>query len=61
VNLRMSPRIRLLVNAIPMVNVNTRISRYLRSLYAEMERAKRFDTDVFVKKMRGLIEGEVSG
>ncbi|MBW2203107.1 MAG: glycosyltransferase [Deltaproteobacteria bacterium] len=25
------------------------------------ERAKRFDTDVFVKKMRGLIEGEVSG
>ena len=34
----MNPRIRLLVNAIPMVNVNTGISRYLRSLYAEMER-----------------------
>ena len=34
----MSSRIRLLVNAIPMVNVNTGISRYLRSLYAEMER-----------------------
>ncbi|MCJ7685388.1 MAG: glycosyltransferase family 4 protein [Desulfobacteraceae bacterium] len=34
----MSSRIRLLVNAIPMVNVNTGISRYLRSLYAEMGR-----------------------
>ena len=34
----MNSRIRLLVNAIPMVNVNTGISRYLRSLYAEMER-----------------------
>ena len=34
----MSPRIRLLVNAVPMVNVNTGISRYLRSLYAEIER-----------------------
>ena len=34
----MNPRIRLLVNAIPMVNVNTGISRYLRSLYAEIER-----------------------
>jgi glycosyltransferase involved in cell wall biosynthesis len=34
----MTPRIRLLVNAMPMVNVNTGISRYLRSLYAEMER-----------------------
>ena len=32
------PRIKLLVNAIPMVNVNTGISRYLRSLYAEIER-----------------------
>ena len=35
----MSSRIRLLVNAIPMVNVNTGIGRYLRCLYAEMERA----------------------
>jgi len=34
----MNSRIRLLVNAVPMVNVNTGISRYLRSLYAEMER-----------------------
>ncbi len=34
----MNPRIRLLVNAVPMVNVNTGISRYLRSLYAEIER-----------------------
>ena len=34
----MNPRIRLLVNAIPMVNVNTGISRYLRSLYVEIER-----------------------
>jgi len=34
----MNPRIKLLVNAIPMVSVNTGISRYLRSLYAEMER-----------------------
>lgn len=34
----MTPRIKLLVNAVPMVNVNTGISRYLRCLYAEMER-----------------------
>jgi alpha-1,3-rhamnosyl/mannosyltransferase len=34
----MNSRIKLLVNAIPMVNVNTGISRYLRCLYAEMER-----------------------
>ena len=34
----MSPRIKLLVNAVPMVNVNTGIGRYLRCLYAEMER-----------------------
>jgi len=30
---------KLIVNALPMVNVNTGISRYLRCLYAEMERA----------------------
>ena len=35
----MNPRIKLLVNAVPMVNVNTGIGRYLRCLYAEMERA----------------------
>jgi len=35
----MNHRIKLLVNAVPMVNVNTGISRYLRCLYAEMERA----------------------
>ena len=35
----MNSRIRLLVNAIPMVNVNTGISRYMRCLYGEMERA----------------------
>ena len=34
----MSPRIRLLVNAVPMLNVNTGINRYLRSLYTEIER-----------------------
>ena len=34
----MRPRIKLLVNAVPMVNVNTGIGRYLRCLYAEMER-----------------------
>jgi len=34
----MDSRIRLLVNAIPMLNVNTGINRYLRSLYTEMER-----------------------
>ncbi len=34
----MNSRIKLLVNAIPMVNVNTGIGRYLRCLYAEMER-----------------------
>lgn len=34
----MNPRIKLLVNAVPMVNVNTGIGRYLRCLYAEMER-----------------------
>ncbi|MCF8083991.1 MAG: glycosyltransferase family 4 protein [Deltaproteobacteria bacterium] len=34
----MCSRIKVLVNAIPMVNVNTGISRYLRCLYAEMER-----------------------
>jgi len=36
---QMNSRIRLLVNAIPMVNVNTGISRYMRCLYREMERA----------------------
>ncbi len=35
----MNPRIKLLVNAVPMVNVNTGIGRYLRCLYTEMERA----------------------
>jgi glycosyltransferase involved in cell wall biosynthesis len=35
----MNPRMKLLVNAVPMVNVNTGISRYLRCLYAEMERS----------------------
>ena len=35
----MNPRIKLLVNAVPMVNVSTGIGRYLRCLYAEMERA----------------------
>jgi len=35
----MNHRIKLLVNAVPMVNVNTGIGRYLRCLYAEMERA----------------------
>jgi len=34
----MSSRIKLLVNAVPMVNVNTGIGRYLRCLYGEMER-----------------------
>ena len=34
----MCSRIKVLVNAIPMVNVNTGISRYLRCLYTEMER-----------------------
>jgi len=34
----MNPRIKLLVNAVPMVNVNTGIGRYLRCLYTEMER-----------------------
>ncbi len=31
-------RIKVLANAVPMVNVNTGISRYLRCLYGEMER-----------------------
>ncbi|MFO7985635.1 MAG: hypothetical protein R6U38_07190, partial [Desulfatiglandaceae bacterium] len=31
-------RIKVIVNAIPLVNVNTGISRYLRCLYTEMER-----------------------
>jgi len=35
----MNLRIKLLVNAVPMVNVNTGIGRYLKCLYAEMERA----------------------
>ena len=35
----MNHRIKLLVNAVPMVNVNTGIGRYLRCLYTEMERA----------------------
>lgn len=35
----MIPQVRLLVNAVPMVNVNTGISRYLRCLYTEMERS----------------------
>ena len=34
----MNPRMKLIVNAIPMVKVNTGISRYLRCLYTEMER-----------------------
>ncbi|MFO7601338.1 MAG: glycosyltransferase family 1 protein [Candidatus Desulfacyla sp.] len=35
----MNQRVKLLVNAVPMVNVNTGISRYLRCLYKEMERS----------------------
>ncbi|MCF8142838.1 MAG: glycosyltransferase family 4 protein [Deltaproteobacteria bacterium] len=35
----MNSHIKLLVNAVPMVNVNTGISRYLRCLYGEMERS----------------------
>ena len=35
----MNHRMKLLVNAVPMVNVNTGIGRYLRCLYTEMERA----------------------
>lgn len=34
----MNSRLKLLVNATPMVKVNTGISRYLRCLYSEMER-----------------------
>ncbi|MBW1676916.1 MAG: glycosyltransferase family 2 protein, partial [Deltaproteobacteria bacterium] len=36
--LRKNSRIRVLVNAVPMANLNTGIGRYLRSLYTEMER-----------------------
>ena len=35
----MNSRIKILVNAFPMANVNTGIGRYLRCLYTEMERA----------------------
>jgi len=35
----MNSHMKLLVNAVPMVNVNTGISRYLRCLYREMERS----------------------
>lgn len=35
----MRSRFKVLVNAIPMINVNTGISRYLRCLYSEMERS----------------------
>jgi glycosyltransferase involved in cell wall biosynthesis len=35
----MGSRIRLIVNAIPMVNVNTGIGRYMRCLYTELERS----------------------
>ena len=34
----MNHRAKLLVNAVPMVNVNTGIGRYLRCLYTEIER-----------------------
>ena len=36
--MNMNPRMKLIVNAIPMVRVNTGISRYLRCLYTHLER-----------------------
>lgn len=43
----MSGQKKIIVNAIPMINVNTGIARYLRCLYTEMERLYRDKLEVF--------------